>query len=193
VLGGAFNPPHLGHLVLAEEALWRLDLEGVVLVPTGVAPHKRIEDDPGAEVRLEMARLAAEGNERLSVSALEVEREGPSYSFETLEQLAARRDDIQLCLLMGADAALGFGDWQRPERVLELATLGVAGRPGVDDAGLQAALERAGAGERATVFAMPGLEISSSAVRERVAAGRPVRYLTPPGVADLIAAKGLYA
>ena len=85
VLGSAFNPPHLGHLALAQEALWQLGLSEVILVPTGVAPHKRIADDPGKELRMTMTRLAAADDSRFSVSALEVEREGPSYTYETLE------------------------------------------------------------------------------------------------------------
>ncbi|HEX6601494.1 MAG TPA: adenylyltransferase/cytidyltransferase family protein, partial [Solirubrobacterales bacterium] len=88
VLGSAFNPPHLGHLALAQEALWQLGLGEVVLVPTGHAPHKRIADDPGREVRMEMTRLAAADDDRFSVSSLEVDREGPSYTYETLEALA---------------------------------------------------------------------------------------------------------
>ena len=192
VLGGAFNPPHVGHLVLAEEALWQLELDAVVLVPTGIAPHKSIEDDPGAEVRVEMAELAVRGNRQLSVSRAEVDRPGPSYSFETLELLGAQHPESELCLLMGADAALGFSGWKRPERIVELAKLGVAGRPGVDAAALRGSLEASGAAGRVRVFEMPGLEISSSAVRGRVAAGHPVRYLLPAGVAELIEAKGLY-
>ena len=88
VLGSAFNPPHLGHLALAQEALWQLGLEEVILVPTGQAPHKRILDDPGGELRLAMTRLAATEDERFVVSTLEIERDGPSYTYETLEALA---------------------------------------------------------------------------------------------------------
>ncbi|HWJ43070.1 MAG TPA: adenylyltransferase/cytidyltransferase family protein, partial [Solirubrobacterales bacterium] len=96
VLGSAFNPPHLGHLALAQEALWQLGLDEVILVPTGEAPHKRIAEEPGREARMEMARLAAAEDPRFSVSALEVEREGPSYTYETLEALAEDRADTQM-------------------------------------------------------------------------------------------------
>ncbi|MDX6632551.1 MAG: nicotinate-nucleotide adenylyltransferase [Solirubrobacterales bacterium] len=192
MLGAAFNPPHLGHLLLAQEAAWQLELDEVVLVPTGEAPHKQIEQDPGAELRLEMAELAAADEPELSVSALEVERPGPSYSYATLEQLAAEHPNTELCLLMGADAAVGFGGWERPERVLELAALGVTGRPGVDEGELRAALDRAGAAERARLFTMPAVEVSSSAVRARVAAGRPIRHLVPEAVAATIESRGLY-
>src|SRR3954452_4782676 len=118
VLGSAFNPPHLGHLALAQEAGWQLGLAEVVLVPTGQAPHKRIADDPGREERMEMTRLAAASDDRFSVSALEVEREGPSYTYETLEALAEERGDRDLVFVMGADAAVGLESWRRPERVV---------------------------------------------------------------------------
>ncbi|HEV2790788.1 MAG TPA: nicotinate-nicotinamide nucleotide adenylyltransferase, partial [Solirubrobacterales bacterium] len=121
VLGSAFNPPHLGHLALAQEAAWQLRLDEVVLVPTGDAPHKRIVDDPGRERRMEMTRLAAADDARFSVSSLEVDREGPSYTYETLEALAEERADTQLVFVMGADAAVGLESWRRPERVVELA------------------------------------------------------------------------
>ncbi|HXV05560.1 MAG TPA: nicotinate-nucleotide adenylyltransferase, partial [Solirubrobacterales bacterium] len=123
VLGSAFNPPHLGHLALAQEALWQLGLDEVVLVPTGEAPHKRIADDPGRELRLAMTRLAAADDARFSVSTLEVEREGPSYTHETLELLTGEREGAELVFIMGADAAVGLESWRRPERVVKLARL----------------------------------------------------------------------
>jgi nicotinate-nucleotide adenylyltransferase len=193
VLGGAFNPPHLGHLVLAQEAMWQLGLDAVVFVPTGEPAHKEIEDDPGRDVRLEMTRLAVGDAEGMSVSDAEVVREGPSYSFETLELLAEQDPDIELCLLMGADAAVGFGDWKKPERIVELATLGVAGRTGIEDGAVRESLAEAGAGDRVETFEMPTIEISSSALRRRVAQGEPVRFLVPAAVAELIASRGLYA
>ncbi|HWP33093.1 MAG TPA: nicotinate-nucleotide adenylyltransferase, partial [Solirubrobacterales bacterium] len=120
VLGSAFNPPHLGHLALAQEALWQLGLAEVVLMPTGEAPHKRIVDDPGRELRLTMTRLAAADDQRFSVSTLEVERDGPSYTYETLELLAKERGDTELVFVMGADAAVGLESWRDPQRVTEL-------------------------------------------------------------------------
>ena len=126
VLGSAFNPPHLGHLALAQEALWQLGLSEVILVPTGDAPHKRIADDPGRELRMTMTRLAAADDSRFSVSSLEVDREGPSYTYETLELLAEERGQTELVFVMGADAAVGLESWRTPERVVELARLAVA-------------------------------------------------------------------
>ena len=193
VLGSAFNPPHLGHLALAQEALWQLGLDEVILVPTGEAPHKRIADDPGREVRMEMARLAAAEDPRFSVSALEVEREGPSYTYETLELLAAERGDTELVFVMGADAAVGLESWREPRRVVELARLAVAGRAGISEADVAAVLRSLGAEGRATMLEMTQFGVSSSAVRERGAARRPLRYLVPESVARFIEEKGIYA
>jgi nicotinate-nucleotide adenylyltransferase len=192
VLGSAFNPPHLGHLALAQEALWQLGLDEVVFVPTGEAPHKRIAEEPGREARMEMTRLAAAEDERFSVSALEVEREGPSYTYETLEALAEERADTQLVFVMGADAAVGLESWRNPERVVELASLAVARRAGVAEADVAAAMRSLGCEERATMLEMPQFGVSSSAVRERARQGRPLRFLVPDSVASLIEERGLY-
>ncbi len=192
VLGSAFNPPHLGHLALAQEALWQLGLEEVVLVPTGTAPHKRIADDPGRELRLAMTRLAAADDARFSVSTLEVERDGPSYTYETLQLLADERGDRELVFVMGADAAVGLESWREPQRVTELAQLAVARRAGISDAEVTAVLRSLGAGGRATMLEMPQFGVSSSAVRERASEGRPLRYLVPEPVARFIEEKGIY-
>jgi nicotinate-nucleotide adenylyltransferase len=192
VLGSAFNPPHLGHLALAQEALWQLGLDEVVLMPTGEAPHKRILDDPGRELRLAMTRLAAAEDSRFSVSTLEVDRNGPSYTYETLELLAGERGDAELVFVMGADAAVGLESWREPRRVTELAQLAVARRAGVSDADVAAVLRSLGAEERATMLEMPQFGVSSSAVRERAAQGRPLRYLVPEAVSRFVEEKGVY-
>lgn len=193
ILGSAFNPPHLGHLALAQEALWQLGLDEVVLMPTGEAPHKRILDDPGRELRLAMTRLAAADDNRFGVSTLEVEREGPSYTFETLELLARERPGTELVFVMGADAAVGLESWREPERVVELARLAVARRAGVSDAEVGSVMRSLGAAGAATMLEMPQFGVSSSAVRERAAAGRPLRYLVPEAVARFIEEKGTYS
>jgi nicotinate-nucleotide adenylyltransferase len=192
VLGSAFNPPHLGHLALAQEVLWQLDLNEVILVPTGEAPHKRIADDPGRELRMTMTRLAASDDPRFSVSAVEVDRDGPSYTYETLELLAKERGETELVFVMGADAAVGLESWKEPERVVGLARLAVARRAGVSEAEVGAVLRSLGAEGRATMLEMPQFGVSSSSVRERAAAGRPLRYLVPEPVARFIEEKGIY-
>jgi nicotinate-nucleotide adenylyltransferase len=164
----------------------------VLLVPTGEAPHKRILDDPGKEIRLAMTRLAAADDERFVVSTLEVEREGPSYTYETLEALAAEHTD-SLVLVMGADAAVGLESWREPERVVELARLAVARRAGVSKADVAAVLRSLGADGRAEMLEMPEFGISSSSVRERAKEGRPLRYVVPQAVARFIEEKGVYS
>jgi nicotinate-nucleotide adenylyltransferase len=193
VLGSAFNPPHLGHLALAQEALWQLDLDEVVLVPTGEAPHKRIHDDPGRELRLAMTRLAAADDPRFVVSTLEVEREGPSYTYETLDLLARESGEPDLVFVMGADAAVGFEGWHEPRQVVGLARLAVARRAGISDADVAAVMRSVGAEGRVTMLEMPQFGVSSSAVRERAAAGRPLRYLVPEAVARFVEEKGIYS
>ncbi|HVD86030.1 MAG TPA: nicotinate-nucleotide adenylyltransferase [Solirubrobacterales bacterium] len=192
ILGSAFNPPHLGHLALAQEALWQLGLAEVILVPTGQAPHKRIADDPGRELRMAMTRLAAAEDSRLSVSSIEVDREGPSYTYETLEALAKERGETELVFVMGADAAVGLESWREPERVVEQASLAVARRAGVSDADVDAVMRSLGCAGRATMLEMPQFGVSSSAVRERAKQGRPLRYLVPETVARFIEEKGIY-
>jgi nicotinate-nucleotide adenylyltransferase len=192
VLGSVFNPPHLGHLALAQEAFWRLGLDEVVLVPTGEAPHKEIADDPGRGMRMEMTRLAAAGDERFSVSPLEVDREGPSYAYETLEELAEERADRKLVFVMGADAAVGLPSWREPERVVARASLAVARREGVSDGEVATVMRGLGCEERTTMLDMPRFGVSSSAVRERAKQGRPLRYLVPVPVAEYIEEKGIY-
>jgi nicotinate-nucleotide adenylyltransferase len=172
--------------------LWQLGLSEVVLVPTGDAPHKRIVDDPGRELRLAMTRLAAADDSRFSVSTLEVERDGPSYTYETLELLAEERGDSQLVFVMGADAAVGLESWRNPQRVVELARLAVARRAGVSDSDVAAVMRSLGAAGRDTMLEMPEFGVSSSIVRERAAAGRPLRYLVPEPVARFIEEKGVY-
>ena len=193
VLGSAFNPPHLGHLALAQEALWQLGLSEVIFVPTGEAPHKRIAEDPGRELRLAMTRLAASDDARFSTSTIEVDREGPSYTYETLEMLAEAQGDTELVFVMGADAAIGLESWRSAERVVSLARLAIARRAGVADAEVGAVLRSLGAQDKATLLEMPQFGVSSSSVRERAAAGRPLRYLVTQPVARFIEEKGIYA
>jgi nicotinate-nucleotide adenylyltransferase len=192
VLGGAFNPPHIGHLLLAQETVVSLGLDELILVPTGEAPHKVIDPEPGAAVRLEMTAAAIAAVPDLAVSDVEVGREGPSFAFRTLELLADEHPGSQLTFVMGADVASGLDRWKRPERVLELASVAVAGRPGFDLGEIDSTLAGLGASGRARRIEMPPVGISSTLVRERVAAGLPIRWMVPEPVERLIADGGLY-
>jgi nicotinate-nucleotide adenylyltransferase len=159
---------------------------------TGRAPHKEIEDDPGAEIRLEMARLAADGEDGVEASDLEVGRDGVSYSYRTLELLAERDPAAEVFFLLGADMAAGLASWKEPARVVELATLGVVPRPGVGLGAVRSALERLGAADRAEIIDMPLCGASSTTVRQRAREGKPLRYLVPDRVIELIGERGLY-
>jgi len=164
----------------------------VILVPTGDAPHKRIDPEPGAEVRLELAQASVEGEQLLEVSDLEVRRDGPSYTYLTLEQLRDLHPGDDLVFLAGADSVSDFERWEQPRRVLELGRLGVAARPGASLEEVEAALDRLGAGGQMDVIEMPPVDVSSTAVRERVAEGQALTGLVPGAVASLIEERGLY-
>ncbi len=192
ILGGTFNPPHLGHLVCAQEAYLQLDLNRVMLIPARTPPHKPVEDEPGAEHRLELCRCAVDGDERFEVSGLEVGRTGTSYTVDTLEELNSRAPDSELFLIVGGDVAAGLPSWREPERVLELATLAVAKRRGTTREKVQQALTGLAGGDRSEYFRMPRIGISSTMIRRRVRAGEPIRYLTPAPVAEYIERHNLY-
>jgi nicotinate-nucleotide adenylyltransferase len=192
VLGGTFNPPHLGHLLCAQEAYVQLELDAVMLIPARKPPHKPVEEEPGVEHRLELCRLATRDDPRFEVSELEVNRPGPSYTVDTLSELHSNAPDNHLFLIVGGDIAAGFGEWHEPERVLSLATLAVAKRRGTSREAVDTALGRLPGGERTCFFRMPRIAISSTLVRERVRAGLPIRYLVPEPVEGYIAEKGLY-
>ena len=190
LLGGTFNPPHLAHLVCAQEALLQLGLDRVLLVPVAVAPHKAIEADPGVEHRVAMCEAAVADDDRLGVSRADADREGPSYTVDLLRALSG---DDELTFIVGGDMAFSLPAWRDPEGVLALAGIGVAEREGVRRADISERLaDLAGAAERVRFFDMPRLDISSSLIRRRAGAGVPVRYLVPDAVASYIEHERLY-
>jgi nicotinate-nucleotide adenylyltransferase len=192
ILGGTFNPPHIGHLICAQEAYVRLNLDRVILMPAGQPPHKALEQDPGAHHRLELCRRAVAGDDRLRVSDLEVARDGPSYTVDTLTELHLRTPDSELFLIVGGDVAAGLPTWREPERVLSLATLAVARRRGTSRRAVDQALAGLRGGERAEYFRMPRIGISSTEVRDRVRSNEPITYLVPEQVAGYIDQHRLY-
>ena len=179
-------------MVCAQEAWWQLGLDGVVLMPVGEPSHRTIDADPGREERLRLCEAAAQGGDWLSASRVDVDRPGPTYTVDTLEDLRARSPEDELVFVLGADQAQQMPGWREPGRVLELARLAVAERAGVSARSVEEALAGVGGGGRVTFFAMPRVDVSSTDVRERVAAGRPYRFLVPERVAGLIEREGLY-
>ncbi len=198
LFGGTFDPPHVGHLVLAECARDRLRLDEVRFIPAGDPPHKAGTRITRVAQRLAMARLAVRGNRAFTVSTLETRRGGPSFTIETLREVAADSPRARLFLLMGADSLDEFATWREPEAILLLATLAVAERPGATARGLRqgkAALARgpsARGGARIEWLDNAEIAVSSSIVRTRVRSGRSIRYLVPDAVAAYIARHRLY-
>lgn len=192
LLGGTFNPPHMGHLVCAQEALVQLGLDRVIFVPVFEPPHKEAERDPGVEHRVELCRRAVAGDERFSVSRVEVDVPGRSYTVDTLRRLHESSPEDELTFIMGGDMAHALPTWHEPEAVLSLATLGVAERESVGRNDIAERLAGLAGAERIRFFDMPRIDISSSLIRHRVAAGRPIRYLVPDAVAGYIDSAGLY-
>jgi nicotinate-nucleotide adenylyltransferase len=179
---------------MAQEARTQLGLDRVVLMPVHTPPHKELASDPGPEARVMLCRLAAESSEGLEVSTLETDRPGPSYTVATLREIHAQRPEDDLTFIVGGDMAFTLPSWREPEELLSLATLAVAERDGVVREDIAAHLaEIEGGRDRIRFFDMPRLDISSSAIRRRVAAGQPIRHLVPEAVAEAIASKGLYS
>jgi nicotinate-nucleotide adenylyltransferase len=192
IFGGAFNPPHIGHLVCAQEALVQLELDRVVFMPVGEAPHREIEGDPGAEARLEMVELAVAADERFATSRMELDREGPSYTSDTLAQLHEEAPDDELFLILGGDQAAALASWHEPEQVLERATIAVFERASWGRNAIVIKIGRLAGARDVRYLDMPMIQVSSSGIRRRVRDGAPIRYLVPDSVASYIEEKALY-
>jgi nicotinate-nucleotide adenylyltransferase len=200
MFGGTFDPIHVAHLAVAEAARDSLGLAAVRFIPAGEPPHKRGRRITPASHRLAMVGLAIADNPGFEVSTIEIEREGPSYTVDTLEALRAERLaaglDPRLALLISSEAFAELPTWREPARIVELATIVVAPRDGYADAtdAARAELERAipGAPLRVVVLDGPRMRLSASELRARAAAGRSVRYLVPDAVAAYIGDHALY-
>ena len=193
LLGGTFNPPHTGHLLCAQSAAIAHSLDEVRLIPTRVPPHKPVPEDPGVGVRLELCRLAVAADPLLSVSRVEADRPGPSFTADTLRALHDAEPEHELTFVVGADMALSLKAWREPEAVLSLAHLAVAERDGVSRKEILAALAGLpGVPDRVGFFDMPRFDVSSTMIRNRAGAGLPIRHLVPDGVADYVESHRLY-
>lgn len=195
LMGGTFDPIHYGHLVTAEGARVGFELERVLFVPSGWPPHKAAHEVSHAEHRYLMAVLATSSNPYFDVSRVDIDREGPSYTVDTLERSRELLgEESELYFITGADAILEILSWKDPERLLASCHFIAATRPGYDLGRLESTI-----GElfrrfrhRIEVVQVPGLSISSSDIRERVRRGLPIRYLVPEPVADYIFKHRLY-
>lgn len=192
VFGGTFDPPHIGHLVVATELAWALDLDRLLFVPAGRPPHKNaaiVSDDAD---RLAMLELALADDPAFEVSTIDLDRPGPSFTADLLAMLVAELAPASLVFLMGEDSLRDLTGWERPHEIVALAEIGVAARPGVDAdlATIHAALP--GSVGRISLVETTAVGISSSDLRRRVAAGAPIRHQVPLAVEAFIARRGLY-
>ncbi len=194
ILGGSYNPVHLGHLILAEELACEYGYERVLLVPALEPPHKALVDDPGADMRLAMLRASVEGDPLFIVDDCELKREGPSYTVDTIRHAIARYAPRgKPGLAIGDDLARGFGSWREPAAILELADLVVARRGGEGRPGGNESPDGRGALPFPHMRAANSLiAISSSLVRERIKSGGAWRRLVPEAAARIIAKERLY-
>jgi len=194
ILGGTFDPIHFGHLVLAEKAREAFQLEKVVVVPAAIPPHKIGEVTTEAQHRLRMVELAIEGNPWFEVSTVELEREGPSYSIDTIRELKEKYSDSETALIMGFDSLLELHSWKNYQSILEEAKIITAFRPGypVISDGQQWPQFLKAYSHQILVLQAPLLDISSTWLRVELMYGRSIKYLVPDQVIDYINAKGLY-
>ncbi|MFS8572912.1 MAG: nicotinate-nucleotide adenylyltransferase [Clostridia bacterium] len=195
IMGGTFDPVHIGHLIAAESAREAAGLDRVVFVPAGEPPHKAKEELAPARDRYVMTLLATVGHPSFSVSRIELDRQGKSYTVDTLEALHKELGDaVELYFILGSDAMAGLSGWHRPQRLFELCRFLVIRRPGWDPARLRESLGGLydAHRDRIQVVDVPGVDVSSSEIRARVREGRSIRYLVPEMVERYIREHGLY-
>jgi len=179
ILGGSFDPIHHGHLILARAAREELKLDRVIFIPANKSPHKTDTKPATAEDRLKMVELAIAGEEGFEASNIELERPAPSYTVDTIRELKKLHPRDEFVLLIGADNVPAFDTWREPEEIRRLAKIAVLDRGGKPVAHDWPVVHRL-------------VDISSTDIRARAAAGRSIRYLTPAPVCDYIASHSLY-
>ena len=187
ILGGTFDPIHLGHLVLAEQVKERLKLDQVIFIPCLRSPHKTRQRLSPAKVRFRMTQLAVEGNPSFSVSDIELKRKGLSYTVDTLRELKELHPRSQVYFLTGSDVVHELDAWKHPEQIFRLAKVVIATRPGFDDFD-----RRNRFAKKSIVAPITGIDVSSSEIRRRVKKGKSIKYLIPSRVEDYIKKKKLY-
>lgn len=192
IMGGTFDPIHIGHLVAADEALLQFQLDEIVFMPTGTPPHKERRLTP-AELRYLMLNAATSIHPHFWVSRYEIDNPQIDYTVDTLSGLGQLLPQAELFFITGADAVLEILTWKEPARLLGMCTVIAATRPGYDLSQLKRVLAQLGADAAVKTMEIPGLAVSSSMIRQRVADGRGARYLVPEAVAALIRKWGLYS
>jgi nicotinate-nucleotide adenylyltransferase len=198
LFGGTFDPPHCGHLIVAQDAALALGLDRILFVPAAQPPHKLGLPTSPADVRARMLQQAIAGDDRFAMDTLELDRSGPSWTVDTLRELSRQQPDTRWTLLIGVDQYTEFANWRSPDEIRRLARIGVLTRSGLGGDG--AAVEERSSGAPAArpleggdvQVAVTRIDISSTAVRQRVAAGHSIRYLVPTAVETFIFEAGLY-
>jgi nicotinate-nucleotide adenylyltransferase len=185
IFGGTFDPPHIGHLIAAQDACDALQLDRLLFVPAAEPPHKRNRSITPAPIRREMLQAALKGETRFQICDLELGRNGPSYTVDTLRELRKSHPEDALFLLIGADQVREFATWRAPEEIAQLAEVVQVARSGLDRAD-------AGSGLVPKTIQITRIDVSATDIRQRVADGRSIRYLVPAAVERLIREHGLY-
>ncbi len=186
LFGGLFNPPHLGHLVGAQEVFYHLKLDSIMFIPTFEPPHRN-SPQVSPEHRLKMCELAIKANQNFNLSRIEFERSGPSYTWDTLEKLQSKRSEINFYLIVGADELVSFEKWRNWKKILESVQLIGLNRPGFKFERVPNKIR-----QRTHLVEIPALNISSRELRHRIKTGQNVRYLIPDPVLAYINRHNLY-
>jgi len=196
ILGGSFDPIHIGHLLIAEYAREQLQLSEVRFIPAAISPLKQDKQPTDAKHRVEMIRLAIGGNAHFKLDERELRRLGPSYTVDTLAELKSETPDTELVFIMGADSLADLQAWREPKRICQLAFLAIAGRGGRPAPDLEQLRRYLPQDQVATaaehILSLPQLEISSTDIRQRIRTGKSIRYQVPAAVEAYISAAKLY-
>jgi nicotinate-nucleotide adenylyltransferase len=184
ILGGTFDPPHIGHLILAQSAYEALGLDQVIFVPTSIQPHKINKVGTPGDIRFKMLQLAIDKDPRFDISDVEIGRPGISYTVDTFAILRTQYPEDSLYLLMGSDNVVDIAAWKDPEQLFALCKVAAARRPDHNPTGAYA--------NRVRYFEMPSIQLSSTLIRKKVKEGKSIKYLVPASVEDYILSNGLY-
>jgi len=187
ILGGTFDPIHMGHLVLAEQVREKFQLERVIFIPSASPPHKTEQELSLADDRFEMTKLALEGNPYFFVSDIELKREGLSYTVETLRELKKLYKDSEIYFLTGSDVLNEITTWKDPEEIYKLAKIVIGVRPGFDKFDPENHFAK-----KSIIVNITGIDISSTQIREKVSKGESIKYLVPLKVEEYIRKRNLY-
>nr|WP_078428869.1 nicotinate-nucleotide adenylyltransferase [Alkalihalobacterium alkalinitrilicum] len=184
ILGGTFDPPHIGHLLIAQEVLEQCKLDEIWFMPANIPPHKKTNDVSSVDDRIEMVTKAIDGADQFVVSTIELERTGPSYTVDTLKELKMKLPDVDFYFIIGGDMIEQLHTWERIDELFEYVTFVGLGRPGYSETSTYE--------EKMVLLTIPQVDISSSSIRDRIKEGRSIRYFVPESVRHFIEERELY-